>query len=321
MKRRAFVGHMAVAAVAPAAAIAQTPWPTKTVNVVVGYAPGGGVDAVMRSIMPALSSRLGQQFVVDNRPGASGIVAAQYVAKATPDGYTLFGTDAGALVLNEALFSSLPYNPQRDFAPISLVIRALLAIVANPGFAANDLRELKEIATREKITYASPGLGTLHHLAFELLKRQLGFDAEAVPYKGAAPATQDVISGQVPVMALDMVVGLPQIRAGKLKTLAMLTAARFPSLPDVPTATEQGVADVIVYPWVGLAAPRATPGSTIARLSADIRSVIAQADIADRFVKLGMESIASTPDEFATFIDSETKRWNPLIKKLGIRLG
>jgi tripartite-type tricarboxylate transporter receptor subunit TctC len=209
MKRRTLLTHMAAAGLAPAAASAQASWPSKTVSVVVGYAAGGGVDAVMRSITPGLSSRLGQQFLVDNRPGASGIVAAQYVAKAAGDGYTLFGTDGGALVLNEALFSSLPYNPQRDFAPVSLVIRAPLVIAAHPGFAANDLAGLKQIAKREKLSYASPGLGTFHHLAFELLKRRTDFEAEAVPYKGAAPAAQDVVSGQIPVMPLDTIVGLP----------------------------------------------------------------------------------------------------------------
>jgi len=321
MKRRTLLGHMGAVCLAPAAVSAQAPWPAKMVNIVVGYAPGGGVDAVMRSITPGLSARLGQQFLVDNRPGASGIVAAQYVAKAAGDGYTLFGTDGSALVLNEALFSSLPYNPQRDFAPISLVIRAPLVIAAHPSFAANDLEGLKVIAERGRLSYASPGLGTFHHLAFELLKRRMGFDAEAVPYKGAAPAAQDVISGQIPVMPLDTIVGLPQIQAGKLKALAILTAARFALLPDVPTAAEQGVADVVVYPWVGLVAPHATPKEVVTRLSSEVRSIVAEGQIATRFIGLGMEPMADTPDDFARFVVAEAQRWQPLIRSLGISLG
>ncbi len=320
MKRRTLLGHMGAMSLAPAAVSAQPRWPSKTVNVVVGYAPGGGVDAVMRSITPALSSRLGQQFLVDNRPGASGILAAQYVAKAAGDGYTLFGTDGGALVLNEALFSSLPYDPRGDFAPITLVIRAPLIIAAHPSFAAKDLEGLKEIAKRGKLSYASPGLGTFHHLAFELLKRRMGFDAEPVPYKGAAPAAQDVISGQIPVMPLDTIVGLPQIRGGKLKALAILTAARFALLPDVPTAAEQGVADVVIYPWVGLAAPHATPKDIVTTLSSEVRSIVAEAEIASRFLGLGMEPVANTPEDFALFVVAEAQRWQPLIKSLGIRL-
>lgn len=320
MKRRAFLACLGAASAAPATASAQMPWPARTVSIVVGYAAGGGVDAVMRSIAPALSSRLGQQFLVDNRPGASGIVAAQSVAKAAGDGYTLFGTDGGALVLNEALFSSLPYSPQRDFAPVSLVIRAPLVIAAHPSFAANDLEGLKQVAKQEKLSYASPGLGTFHHLAFELLKRRMGFDAEAVPYKGAAPAAQDVVSGQIPVMPLDTIVGLPQLRAGKLKALAILTAARFASLPDVATAGEQGVADVVVYPWVGIVAPQATPKDIVARLGEEVRSFIAQKEVAARFLGLGMEPIANSPTEFALFIDGEIKRFHPLIKSLGIAL-
>lgn len=320
MKRRTLLGHLGAASLAPAIASAQASWPSKTVTVVVGYAAGGGVDAVMRSITPALSSRLGQQFLVDNRPGASGIVAAQYVAKAAGDGYTLFGTDGGALVLNEALFSSLPYNPQRDFAPVSLVIRAPLVIAAHPSFAANDLAGLKQIARREKLSYASPGLGTFHHLAFELLKRRMDFEAEAAPYKGAAPAAQDVVGGQIPVMPLDTIVGLPLIRSGKLKALAILTANRFAALPDVPTAADQGVSDVIIYPWVGLAAPQATPKDILTRLSSEVRAIIAESEIANRFIGLGMEPVANTPDEFALFIDGEVKRWQPLIRSLGISL-
>jgi tripartite-type tricarboxylate transporter receptor subunit TctC len=324
INRRQFTaafGAAALAASAPGRLLAQS-WPTRSVNCVVGYAPGGGVDAVMRTIAPHLSARLGQQFLVENKPGASAILAASHVAKSTPDGYTLFGTDGGALALNGALFSKLPYDAVRDFAPVSLVIRAPLLIVATPSFPASDLRGLIEIANREKgkVAYASPGSGTYHHLAMELLKRRANFAAQDVPYKGAGQAVQDVIAGQVPIMPLDTIVGLPQIRAGKLKVLAALTPKRLDYLRDVPTAAEQGFADVIVYPWVGIAAPRATPKDVVARLGSEIRQVVAMPEVSKRFTDLGMEPYSTTPEEFATFVDSEINRWHPLIKSLNIRL-
>lgn len=317
--RRQFAIGAAAAAISPA--WAQT-YPSKPVTIVVGFAPGGGVDVVMRNIAPGLTQRLGQTVIIDNRPGASGMLAAAHVAKAAADGQTLLGADGATLALNGALFSKLPYDPVADFAPISLVIRAPMLIVAYPQAPFNDLRGLIEYAKREPggIPYASPGTGTYHQLAMELLRRKAGFPVRPIQYKGAGAAIQDIMGGQVPIGPIDSIVALQQILGGKLKALAVLAPKRISQLPNVPTAAESGVEGVEVYPWVGVAAPRSTPASIVSRLSSDIREVVKSPEITKRFTDLGMEPFATTPEEFATFIKQEVARWHPLIKELDIRL-
>ncbi|WP_137890447.1 tripartite tricarboxylate transporter substrate binding protein [Ramlibacter sp. 2FC] len=317
--RRQFAIGAAGAALAPA--WAQT-YPSKPVTLVLGYAAGGGVDAVMRNMAPGLTQRLGQPVIVDNRPGASGMLAASYVAKATADGYTLFGTDGAALALNGALFSKLPYDPVADFSPVSLVIRAPILIVAHPQAPFSDLRGLIEHAKREQggIAYASAGAGTYHQLSMELLRRRARFEARAIHYRGAGPAAQDVMAGQVPVAPLDSIVALPQVAAGKLKALAVLAPKRIAQLPNVPTAAESGVEGVEVFPWVGVAAPRATPANIVSRLSSDVREVVMSPEVSKKFTGLGMEPFATTPEQFGAFIKQEIARWHPLIKELNIQL-
>lgn len=317
--RRKFAVCTAASVIAPAWA---QNYPSKPVSVVVGYGAGGGVDVVMRNLAPGLGQRLGQSVIVENKPGASGILAASHVAKSPPDGHTLFGTDGGAFTLNGALFSKLPYDPAADFALISMVIRAPILIVAHPQAPFSDLQGLIKHAKREQggIAYASPGTGTYHQLSMELLKRRAGFEARAVQYKGAGPAVQDVVSGQVQVGAIDSIVAMQQILGGKLKALVVLAPKRIAQLPDVPTAAEAGVEGVEASPWVGVAAPRATPASVVSRLSSDIREVVTSPEIIKRFTDLGMEPFATTPEQFASFVKQEIARWHPLIKELNIRL-
>ncbi|GAA4342220.1 tripartite tricarboxylate transporter substrate binding protein [Variovorax defluvii] len=317
--RRHFAIGTAASAIAPAWA---QNYPSKPVTVVVGYGAGGGVDVVMRNLAPGLGQRLGQSVIVENRPGASGILAANYVAKAAADGHTLFGTDGGALTLNGALFSKLPYDPAADFALVSMVIRAPILIVAHPEAPFSDLRGLISQAKREQggIAYASPGSGTYHQLSMELLKRRAGFEARAIQYKGAGPAVQDVMSGQVPIGAIDSIVAMQQVLGGKLKALVVLAPKRIAQLPNVPTAAEAGVEGVEASPWVGVAAPRGTPANIISRLSSTIREVVTSPEISKRFTDLGMEPFATTPEQFSSFVKQEIARWHPLIKELNIRL-
>jgi tripartite-type tricarboxylate transporter receptor subunit TctC len=317
--RRQFTIGTAAATIAPA--WAQT-YPSKTITVVVGFSAGGGVDVVMRSLAPGLSQRLGQSIIIENKPGASGMLAASYVAKAAADGHTLLGGDGGTMVLNGALYSKLPYDPVADFAPISLVIRAPILIVANPQTPFNDLRGFIEFAKKEPggIPYASPGNGTYHQLAMELLRRKAGFPARVIQYKGAGPAVQDIVAGQVPVGPIDSIVALQQILGGKLKALAVLGSKRIPQLPNVPTAAEAGVEGVEVYPWVGVAAPKSTPATIVSRLSSDVRDVVMSAEVSKRFSDLGMEPFGTTPEQFGAFLKQEIARWHPLIKELDIRL-
>ena len=316
--RRQFAVGAAAGAIAPA--WAQT-YPSKPITIVVGFAAGGGIDFVMRSLAPGLQQRLGQTVIVDNRPGAGGTLAATHVAKAAPDGYTLLPSDAATLALNGALFSKLSYDPA-ELVPISLVIRAPILIVANPNVPFSDLRGLIDYAKRQPggISYASPGNGTMHQLAMELLRLRGGFPVTAIQYKGAGAAIQDILSGQVPVGPIDTIVALSHVTAGKLKALAVLAPKRIPQLPNVPTAAEAGVEDAVAYPWIGLSAPRGTPTNIIARLNSDLREVLTSPEISKKFADLGMETFSTTPEQFDTFVKQEMARWHPLIKELNIRL-
>jgi len=317
--RRQFALGIGAAAMAPA--WAET-FPSKPINIVVGFAPGGGIDVVMRNLAPGLQQRLGQPVIIENRPGAGGIISASYVAKAAPDGYTLLPGDAATLTLNNALFSKLPYDPVADFTPISLVIRAPILIVAHPQTPFSDVRGLIDYAKRQAggIPYASPGNGTMHQLAMELFRRRGGFPTTAIQYKGAGAAVVDILSGQVPIGPIDTIVALPYVTSGKLKALAVLAPKRVAQLPNVLTAAEGGVEGVEVFPWVGLCAPRATPANIVARLSSDVREVVTSPEVSKRFTDLGMEPFATTPEQFATFVKQEIARWHPLIKELNIKL-
>jgi tripartite-type tricarboxylate transporter receptor subunit TctC len=295
-------------------------WPNRVIECVVGYAPGGGVDLVMRTISPPLSARLGQTVTVVNRPGAGSIVGAQAVSRARPDGYTLLGTDGGALTLNGALFAKLPYDPQKDLAPLSLLIRSPLLLVAHPSFAPNDIRGMVEWSKREgKLDYASVGVGSYHHMAMELLKARAGFAAQDIPFKGQGPAIQEVLAGRIPVMVIGAA-GLAQVTSGRLKALAVLTHQRISALPNVLTTSEQGVSDAEVYAWVGLAAPRETPRAVMSRLSDELRGILADPDMARKLQEMGYEPYHLGPDEFSAFVTAEVSRFHPLIRKLNIKL-
>jgi len=303
------------------AAGAQTAWPSaKAISCVIGFAPGGGVDFVFRSTMPHLGARLSQSVIVENKPGAAAIIAAQYVSHAAPDGYTLFGTDGGAITLNGALYSNLAYDPM-SFVPVTSLVRAPLLVVAAPSFPTSDLAGLVAIAKKGGgLSYASPGKGTFHHLAMELLRTRVGFSAQDIVYKGAGPAMQDVMSGQVPVMIADTAIALPQVRGGKLKVLAVLAPSRVVQLPDVPTAAEQGVPGVESYAWSGLVAPKGTPTAIVERLNTEMRAVLAMPEVAKRFTDVGLEVSAGPQAEFASYLQAEVARMHPLIRSLNLRL-
>lgn len=322
MKRRGFNGAALAtiaAAVYPGMAAAES-WPTRPITVVVGFAAGGGVDFVMRTVTPELSKRLGQSIVIDNKPGASAMLAANQVARAHGDGYTLFGTDGGAMVLNSVLFSKVTYDAVKDFAPITQLIRVPLLVVAHPSFPATDLKSLIALSKKQPLNYASVGKGTYHHLAMEQLKKLAGFEAQDIAYKGAGPAAQDVIAGQVPFMVLDTIVALPNIQAGRLKPIASLSASRLPALPNVPTVSESGVAGAEAHAWIGMAAPRSVPVEIVAKLQQETRAVLEMPSIRKRITDMGMEPVGSSPQEFAAAINADIARYHPLVQSLGMRL-
>lgn len=315
------IGTFFVLLVAAACLCAQG-FPVKPIRWLVPYPAGGGSDVIARTIGAQLSTNTGQPVLIDNRPGAGTIVGAEAAAKSPADGYTVLSADNGTLVFNSALYAKLPYDPVADFSPVSLIARVPLLLVAHPSFPANDVKGFLELAKRRPgtLNYGSPGAGTPHHLAMELLKQASGVDVTHVPYKGAAPAVQDLIGGQIPLMVLDTAVALPQLRGGKIKALGVFTAARLAALPDVATVIEQGVADMVAYAWIGVVAPAATPKDVIATLSAEVGRASQHPAVLARLREMGVEPLASSPERMREYIQSESRTWQALIKERNIRI-
>ncbi len=319
MKRR----HLLISLAAIATPIrAQQPYPSKPITWVVGFPPGGGADGVTRLVSAKVSQNIGQPIVVENRPGASSIIAAQYVAQAAPDGYTIFSAEQGALVFNAALYSKLPYDPQRDFTPVCDMIRAPLVLVVHPSFPATDLKSFIAEVKRQpgKLNFGSPGRGLAHHLAMEALKRRAGLDIVDVQYKGIAPVVQDTIAGQIPIAVIDTVVLLPHLKSGKLRAIAAFANRRLSVLPDVPALGELGYEGMDIAPIVGVVAPRNTPPDIVKRLNSEVVRAVRDPEVSGKLSGLGLEIIADTPEQFAAFLQSEASRWLPFIRSLNIKL-
>lgn len=294
----------------------------KPVRWIVPYPAGGGSDFLARTLGAQLAVQLNQPVVIENRPGAATMIGAEAVAKSTPDGLTWLSADNGTLVFNSALYKKLPYDPERDFAPVGLMARFPLILVANPasGFkTAGDLLAAAKAAPG-KLSYASPGAGSPHHLAMELLKQQTGAYIVHIPYRGAAPAVQDVLGNQVPVMVVDTAVGMPHIKAGKLVPLGVATRERLPALPQVPTLEEQGIKDAEVYAWQGLVLPAATPAEVQQRLGIELQKALRHAEVAKKLRDFGLEPVGANGEQLAAFTRAERARWHGLIKQRGLAL-
>ena len=309
-------GFLFVAAcLAPLAARAQA-WPNKPLRWVVAYPAGGGSDFLARQLAPQLGKQLGQTIVIDNRPGAAGMIGTDNAAKSPPDGYTLLTGDNGAMVFHTAMYKKVPYDPQ-DFAPVGFMARFPLILAVNPSAGFTSARQLIDEVKKSpgKYSYASPGIGSPHHLAMELLKDRAGLFVVHVPYRGTAMAVQDVIGGQVPMMVLDTAAGLPQINAGKVKALAVMSKKRLPSLPDVPTLDEIGVKDFEVGAWQGLFVPKGTPTDIVARLSTEMNKAITTPEVKARLEEFGLEVAPTDGPALASFVKQETAFWHALIKQ------
>jgi tripartite-type tricarboxylate transporter receptor subunit TctC len=315
LTRRATLCLAAAAALAaPLAALADT-WPSKPLRWVVAYPAGGGSDFLARQLAPALGRQLGQTVIIDNRPGAAGIIGTDNAAKSAPDGYTLVTGDNGAMVFHSAMYKKLPYDPQ-DLAPVGFMARFPLILAVNPASGFSSARQLLDELKKNpgKYTYASPGIGSPHHLAMELLKDRTGTFVVHVPYRGTAMAMQDIISGQVPMMVLDTAAGLPQIRSGKVKALAVMSRKRIPSLPDVPTLDEVGVKDFEVSAWQALFVPKGTLPEIVSRLTAEMNKAITTPDVKARLEDFGLEVTPSNGPALAAFLAQENAFWHRLIK-------
>ena len=313
---------IAAALLAVAAQALAQGFPSKPIKMLVGVPPGGPTDTLARAVAPALGDALGQPIVVENRPGASGVIATDAVAKALPDGHTLafiYITHA----TNPTLIAKLPYDTLRDFAPVSLVGRQSMVLLAHPAFAASSVQELIAAAKAApgKIDYGASDAGSAPHLAGELFKMLAGIDLTAIYYKGTAPALTDLLAGQIPVMFVSNINALPHVKAGKLKALGVTGAQRTALAPDIPTISESGLAGYEAYGWYGIAAPARTPSAVIARLHAEVAKLAQNPAMRSRLAAQGLELVGNTPAEFDAFIRSEIDKWRAVLKAAGIKPG
>jgi tripartite-type tricarboxylate transporter receptor subunit TctC len=296
-------------------------YPSKPVKLVVGFPPGGPADIFGRAFAQALSASLGQTVIVENKSGVGGVLGTDAAAKATPDGYTLAFNNQGSVAMAPFAFSSMPFDPNKDLALITTVVKVPEVVVAHPSLAVSTLAELvaKAKANPGKINYGSAGAGGITHLAGELLKAEAGIDIVHVPYKGAAPAVADLLGGQVQMGIFDVPVVLPHIKSGRLKALAVTTAQKVPTLPEVPTTAEVGYPKVISDNWYGLVAAAGTPPEVLKRIHAAAMTALHSAALAEQFAKVGGVPAPSTPQEYATFLAAEQAKWGRIIKAIGFK--
>jgi tripartite-type tricarboxylate transporter receptor subunit TctC len=313
-------GLAALAAAAPAA-LAQT-FPAKPVRVVVGFPAGGPIDIVARIISPKLSEVLGQQMIVDNRGGANGIIGADAVAKAPPDGYMMILISTGTATISPHIYPKMPYDPQRDLAPVTLVTSTGEMLVVHPSVPAKNVKELIAIAKARpgEINIASTGSGGLPHLALELLKMEAKVSILHVPFNGAAPAVANAVGGQVMGVIADLPVVQPHVQSGKLKALGLAAPNRSPLFPDVATMTEQGLPKVEAVNWYGIQVPAKTPPEVIARLNEAFAKALNDPDLRQKLVARGADPIPGTSAQFAAFLKAEYDKWGPIAKASGAKI-
>jgi len=313
---------VAISFMACASVTAQTSvnYPSKPVKVVVGYAPGGAVDVVARTLGQSLTAQLGQSFVIENKPGAGTNIAVKSVISAEADGYTLL-LAANALAANMALYQPIPFDAERDLTAVSLVGRVPVVIAANPNVPYSTVAKLIEAAKAKpgQIAFASPGNGSTPHMAVEFFAKAAGIDLQHIPYKGGSPAITDTIGGQLPLVAVNALEVMPHVKSGKLKVLAVLSPTRSAIYPDVPTIAESGFPGFEASVWYGFVAPAATPKPIVAKLHAEIQKALQTKEVKDRMNSVGGEVIPGTSEMFANLIRSERQRYEKLVREANIK--
>ena len=301
---------------------ASADYPNRPLRLIVPFPPGGAVDILGRAISNNARELIGQNIVVDNRPGFGGAVGSEIAARSQPDGYTLLMASTSTISINPALYSKLAYHPIKDFAPITLVAFVPHLVVVNPSVPAANLKEFIAYAKGKggQLQYGSAGSGTPHHIAVEMFKQLTGVDMLHVPYKGTAPAVLDLLSGRVHFMSAEVLALLPHVRAGKLRALGMATSSRNQIAPDIPTISEAGVPGFEITGWYGVVAPAGTPREILNRLSAGIAKATKTPDMQQRFADLGATPVGNTPEEFAAFIKREGAKWAKAVKDSGAKV-
>ncbi len=297
-------------------------YPAKPVRMIVHFPPGGPTDAVGRMVAQKVGDALGQQFVIDNRPSAGGIIGVELVARAQPDGYTLLFGTGGSMSVMPATGVKLPYDVNKDFAPVARVVINPQLLVFHPGFPPNTIKELVAYAKARPgaINYASVGPGSPNHLGIEMLKAMAGIDLTHIPYKGSAPAMTEVLGGQVSMMFNSMPTVIQHVKSGRLKGVAVGTLKRSPAMPDTPTVAESGVPGFDYVTWYGVFAPAATPQSIVMRLNAEVVKMLADREISQRLSVQGAEPSPSTPEQLGRYMLEEQERWRKVIKSAKLKL-
>lgn len=314
--RQGIVLAAGVAALLLASGAAQAQeYPVKPIRIVVPSSPGGGTDILARQLSVKLTERWGQQVIIDNRPGAGQMIGISLVAKSPPDGYTLVMT-ATPLAINTVLYKKVPYDPIRDFAPVTQVAAMPNLLVTHPTLPVRSLKQMIALAKSRpgELAYASSGIGTGPHLSMELFNHMAGIKLEHVPYKGTGPALIDTMSGHVQLLMSTLLPPLPHLKTGRLRALGVTSVKRVSSLPDVPTVAEGGVAGYEVVGWYGIAAPAGTPQPVVAKLQTDISAILHAPELRDKLAAEGAEAVGSKPEEFGAFIKSEIDKWGKVVK-------
>jgi len=305
----------------PLAGLAQGSYPERPIRLVVPFAPGGVTDTSGRLIAEALSKRLGQQVFVENKPGASGNIGTQSVATAAPDGYTLVLAFDGTMVINPFVFASVPFNTLKDFVPVGKIGDATLIIVANPAFPAKTLQELIAYSKKEPkgVAYGTSGVGGTPHVAGELLNQRTGANLVHIPYKGGGQAMADALGGNVPTVFTAVAGAMPHLKSGKLVPIAVSSRTRDPSLPNVPTFIEAGVADFDVSSWVGILAPAKTPRAVIDRLNRELNAALKDPEVVAKLAGMGITATPGTPEQFTEQMTGDLAKYGTVVKSAGIK--
>jgi len=320
MQRKTFIQSLLTLALAAATTTASAQ--DRPIEWVVGYAAGGGSDVVARILAEAMSKTLGRTIIVTNKPGAGTNIAADYTARSKDFGNILFTADFATLAANPTLFNKLSYNAERDFQPVGLLVRFPMFLVVSNSVPANNLKEFLAWAKAQKdpVSWGSAGLGSPHHLVGELFREQSGLRMTHVPYKGAAPGVQDVVGGQIPAMWLDSASAYPFINGKKLKAIAVASPARLSTMPEVPTAHEQGIKGFEGYAWQGLVVPTGTPPETTAKFASALQQALGQTVVKARLQAMGLETLPGTPEHMAGYARAERDKWGAVITKIGVKL-
>jgi tripartite-type tricarboxylate transporter receptor subunit TctC len=303
------------------AAQAAEPYPARPIRMLVGFAPGGGTDTTARPIAAKLSEALGQQVIVDNRPGAAGNIATDITAKATPDGYTILMGTIAALAINPSLYGNLPFDPEKDLAPVIQAVDSTNVLTLHPSVPATSVKELIALAKQKPLNYGSSGVGGTGHLAGELFNVMAGTKMSHVPYKGGGPAMIDLVAGNIHLIFATAASAVPQIKAGRVKGIAVTTAKRSGLLPDLPTISEAGLKGFEANNWYGIVVPARTPRPIITRLNTEVAKILNMPEIKDFLFKQGLDVAPGTPEAFGAYIRSEREKWSKVVKASGAKAG